>query len=68
MVTIKNKFLLLAAGFWLAGILLTLLGAYADKQQWAATGTLFTVGILGQAVGFGLLGYAIMQAAFSKKK
>ena len=67
MVTIKNKFLLLAAGFWLSGIALTLLGAYGKSHQWTVTGTLLTVGITAQAVGFGFLGFAIMQAVFRKK-
>lgn len=68
MITIKNKYMLLAAGFWLSGLILTLLGAYGKNHQWEATGTLLTLGISGQAIGFGLLGFAIMQAAFSKKK
>ena len=67
-VTIRNKFLHLAAGFWLAGILLLLLGAYGKNSGWSATGTLLTLGIMAQAVGFALLGYVIMQAVFSKKK
>lgn len=68
MVTIKNKFILLAAGFWLSGIVFTLLGAYGKRVQWEATGTLLTIGLTAQAIGFGLLGFAIMQAVFSKKK
>lgn len=67
MVTIKNKLLILAAGGWLLGILLLLLGAYS-KPEWVSAGTLLTVGITLQAIGFGLLGYVIIQAAFSKKK
>lgn len=67
MVTIKNKFILLAAGFWLSGLVLTLLGAYGKKHQWDATGVLLTGGISAQALGFGLLGFAIMQAVFRKK-
>ncbi len=67
MVTIKNKFLLLAAGFWLSGIVFALLGAYGKSHQWAATGTLLTIGITAQAIGFGFLGFAIMQAVFRKK-
>lgn len=68
MVTIKNKFLLLAAGLWLSGLALTLLGAYGKRVQWSATGTLLTIGITAQAIGFGFLGFAIMQAVFNKKK
>lgn len=68
MITLKNKFILLAAGFWLSGLALTLLGAYGKSRQWDATGTLLTVGISAQAIGFGFLGFAIMQAVFSKKK
>ncbi len=67
MVTIKNKFILLAAGFWLSGLVLTGLGAYGKSHQWEATGTLLTVGISAQAIGFGFLGFAIMQAVFRKK-
>ena len=68
MVTLKNKYILLAAGFWLSGLALTLLGAYGKQHQWDATPTLLTVGISAQAIGFGFLGFAIMQAVFSKKK
>ncbi len=68
MITIKNKFILLAASFWVSGLVLTLLGAYGKSHQWESTGVLLTIGISGQAIGFGLLGFAIMQAAFSKKK
>ncbi len=67
MVTIKNKFILLAAGFWLSGLTLTGLGAYGKTHQWETTGTLLTVGITAQAIGFGFLGFAIMQAVFRKK-
>jgi len=67
MVTLKNKYILLAAGFWVSGLVLTLLGAYGKNHQWEATGTLLTVGILAQALGFGFLGFAIMQAVFRKK-
>lgn len=67
MVTIKNKYLLIAAGLWLSGIALTLLGAYGKRAHWEATGTLLTIGITTQAVGFGFLGFAIMQAVFRKK-
>ena len=67
MVTIKNKFILLAAGFWLSGLLLTGLGAYGKSHQWEATGTLLTTGISAQAIGFAFLGFAIMQAVFRKK-
>ncbi len=68
MVTIRNKFLVLAAVCWLVGVVLLLLGAYGRSAGWDATPTLFTIGILAQAAGFGLLGYVLMQAAFSKKK
>ena len=68
MVTIKNKFVLLAAGFWLLGIVLLLLGAYGKNAAWEATGTLLTLGVVFQAVAFGLFGYVLMQAVFSKKK
>ncbi|GAB3033702.1 hypothetical protein GCM10027185_39270 [Spirosoma pulveris] len=67
MVTIKNKYILLAAAFWLSGLALTLLGAYGKSHQWTSTGTLLTIGISGQAIGFGFLGFAIMQAVFRKK-
>lgn len=68
MVTIRNKFILFAAGFWLLGIILLLLGAFGRSASWGITGMLFTVGISAQAIGFGFLAYAIMQAVFSKKK
>lgn len=68
MVTIRNKFVVLAAIFWLVGIILIVLGAYGRSAGWNATPTLFTIGILAQATGFGFLGYVIMQAVFSKKK
>ncbi|GAB2550788.1 hypothetical protein [Spirosoma aerophilum] len=67
MVTIKNKYILLAAGFWLSGLALTLLGAYGKSHHWTATGTFLTIGISAQAIGFGFLGFAIMQAVFKKK-
>lgn len=67
MVTIKNKYILLAAGFWFSGLALTLLGAYGKSHQWEATGTLLTIGISAQAIGFAFLGFAIMQAVFKKK-
>ena len=67
MVTLKNKFILLAAFFWLSGLVLVLLGAYGKSHQWEATGTLLTLGISAQAIGFGFLGFAIMQAVFRKK-
>ncbi len=67
MITIKNKLLILAAGSWLLGILLLLLGAYS-RLEWVSAGALLTVGITLQAISFGLLGYVIMQATFSKKK
>ncbi|GAB3757381.1 hypothetical protein [Spirosoma pomorum] len=66
MVTIKNKYVLLAAGFWLSGIVLLLLGSVYKGQAWA--GTLLSVGIIGQAIGFGFLGFAIMQSVFRKKE
>lgn len=68
MITIKNKFILLAAGFWLSGMIVVLLGAYGKSNQWESTGTLLTVGISAQAIGFGFLGFAVMQAVFSKKR
>ncbi|CCH56938.1 hypothetical protein BN8_06328 [Fibrisoma limi BUZ 3] len=64
--TIRNKYIILAAGFWLGGIILLLIGSMLKSQSWA--GTLFTIGILGQAVGFGLFGFAIMKGAFNKKE
>lgn len=67
MVTIKNKYILLAVGFWLTGLIITLLGAYGKNQQWESTGSLLSIGITGQAIGFGFLGFAIMQAVFKKK-
>lgn len=67
MVTIKNKYILLAAACWFSGLTLTLLGAYGKSHQWAATGTLLTIGITAQAIGFAFLGFAIMQAVFKKK-
>ena len=67
MVTIKNKYILLAAGFWLSGIVVTLLGAYGKRVHWEATSLLLAIGITAQAIGFGFLGFAIMQAVFRKK-
>ncbi|QIP17536.1 hypothetical protein G8759_35300 [Spirosoma aureum] len=67
MVTIKNKFVLLAAAFWIIGIVLLLIGAWARNHSSDAAGTLLTLGILGQAIGFGFLGFAIMQAVLKKK-
>ena len=67
MVTIKNKYILLAAGFWLTGLALTLAGAYGKSHHWDATGMLLTIGISAQAIGFAFLGFAIMQAVFKKK-
>ncbi|MVM29690.1 hypothetical protein GO755_06575 [Spirosoma sp. HMF4905] len=67
MITIKNKFILLAAGFWLAGIALLLAGAWAKNNRPDIAGTLLTIGILAQAIGFGFLGFAIMQAVLKKK-
>jgi hypothetical protein len=66
MVTIKNKYILLAAGFWLTGIVLLLLGSVYKTQTWS--GTIISVGIVGQAIGFGFLGFAIMQSVFRKKE
>ncbi|MGF7216716.1 small-conductance mechanosensitive channel [Spirosoma lacussanchae] len=68
MITIRNKFILLAAGFWLVGILLVLLGAYGKSAGWEATGLLLTIGVTAQAIGFGFLGYVLMQAVFTRKK
>lgn len=68
MVTIRNKFLLMAAGFWLVGLLLVLLGAASKSSGWEYTGLVLTIGITAQAIAFGLLGYVIMQAILSKKK
>ncbi len=68
MVTIKNKFLLLAVGFWLSGLILTLIGAAARSKHWSSSGLLLTVGITAQAIGFGFFAYVLMQAIFSKKK
>lgn len=68
MVTIKNKFLLLAVGFWFSGLILILIGAAARSQHWSSSGLLLTVGITAQAIGFGFFGYVLMQAIFSKKK
>jgi hypothetical protein len=68
MITIRNKFILFAAGFWLVGILLVLLGAYGKSAGWEATGLLLTIGVTAQAIGFGFLGYVLMQAVFSRKK
>jgi hypothetical protein len=65
MITIRNKYILLAAGFWLGGIALLLLGAALKGNSWA--GTLLTIGIIAQALGFGFLGFAIMQSVFKKK-
>ena len=68
MVTIKNKYILLAAGFWLVGIVLLLLGAYfKNKQELDAAGPLLSIGLVAQAIGFAFLGFAIMQATFKKK-
>ncbi|QKZ11850.1 hypothetical protein [Spirosoma sp. KUDC1026] len=66
MVTIKNKYVLLAAGFWISGIVLLLLGAIYKAQSWS--GTVLSLGIIGQAIGFGFLGFAIMQSVFRKKE
>jgi hypothetical protein len=67
MVTIKNKFILLAAGFWLVGIVLILAGAWAKSARPDIAGSLLTGGILAQALAFGFLGFAIMQAVLKKK-
>ena len=68
MVTIRNKFIVLAAGFWLTGLILVLLGAYGKSAAWEATGLLLSMGVVAQAIGFGFFGYLLMQAAFTKKK
>lgn len=68
MITIRNKYILLAAGFWLSGIVLVLLGAWFRNQQWNGAGLLLSTGILTQALGFGFLCFAIMQAVLNKKK
>ena len=68
MVTIRNKFIVLAAGFWLTGLVLVLLGAYGRSVAWETTGTLLSLGVVAQAIGFGFFGYVLMQAAFTKKK
>lgn len=68
MVTIRNKFLLMAAGFWFAGLLLVLLGAASKDSGGEYTSLLLTIGVTAQAIGFGFLGYVIMQAVFNKKK
>ncbi|AQG81165.1 hypothetical protein [Spirosoma montaniterrae] len=68
MITIRNKYLLAAAGFWLLGLIFVLIGAAGRSNQWDSAGTLLTIGILAQAIGFGLLGFVLMQAVFSKKK
>lgn len=67
MVTIKNKYIVLAAGFWLSGIVLLLVGAGFKAKQWAGAGTLLSIGLLAQAVGFGFLGFVLMQSVFKKK-
>ena len=48
MVTIRNKFIVLAAVFWLGGIVSLLLGALLKENDWA--GTLLTIGIIAQAM------------------
>ncbi len=68
MITIRNKYVLLAAGFWLSGIVLLLVGAWFKNQRWEGAGMLLSTGIIAQAIGFGFLGFALMQAAFTKKK
>ncbi|MCK8491570.1 MULTISPECIES: hypothetical protein [Spirosoma] len=68
MVTIKNKFVLLAAGFWLTGIVLLLAGAWARRTHSDTADTLLSLGIIGQAIGFGFLGFVIMQAVLNKSK
>lgn len=68
MVTIRNKFIVLAAGFWLTGLVLVLLGAYGKSAAWSVTGTLLSIGVALQAIGFGFFGYVLMQAAFTKKE
>ena len=68
MVTIKNKYILLAAGFWLAGIVLVILGAIfkTSHPDWA--GPLLSIGLMAQAIGFGFFGFVLMQAVLRKKK
>lgn len=68
MITIRNKYLLAAAGLWVLGLLLVLLGAALKGNQGELAGTLLTIGVLAQGVAFGLLGFVLMQAVFSKKK
>lgn len=68
MITIRNKYVLLAAGFWLGGLVSVLLGAWFKNQQWSSAGLLLSIGIIAQAIGFGFLCFAMMQAAFNKKK
>ncbi|QMW01963.1 hypothetical protein [Spirosoma foliorum] len=67
MITIKNKFILVAAGFWISGIILILAGAWAKSSRPDMAGILLSGGILAQALGFGFLGFAIMQAVMKKK-
>lgn len=68
MVTIKNKYMLLAAGFWLGGIVLILLGAYFKTQRPDWSGPLLSTGLLAQAIGFGFFGFVLMQAVLKKKE
>lgn len=67
MVTIKNKYVLLAAGFWLGGVAFLLVGAWFKNQQWDGAGTLLSIGVLSQALGFGFFFFALMQSVFRKK-
>lgn len=67
MVTIKNKFLILAAGFWVLGLVLVLTGAWVKIRHADMAGTLLSLGILAQAIGFGFFGYVVMQAVLKKK-
>ncbi len=68
MVTIRNKFIVLAAGFWLTGLILVLLGVVGKSNAWEVTGILLSIGVVAQAIGFGFFGYVLMQAAFTKKE
>ena len=68
MITIRNKYMLLAAGFWLAGVVLVLLGAYFKVNHLDWAGPLLSIGLLSQAISFGFFGFVLMKAAFTKKK
>ncbi len=68
MVTIKNKYVLLAAGFWLGGIVLLLLGAYFKTPHPDWSGSLLSAGLIAQAIGFAFFGFVLMQAVLKKKE